>query len=365
MEATKTVRVSVIMPVYNSAKFLRETLDTVINQTLREIEIICVDDGSSDDSLDILKEYAQKDKRVLVVEQKNQYAGVARNNGLSKATGKYVIFWDSDDLFMPYALEKLYKRCEKDEADICVCGADMMDSETGERISSGVHLVKKWLPSKRPFSKEEMPEYIFQFATNVPWNKMFLRSFLEKNQLQFQESKQSNDTYFILMALFLAYRITYVKRKLMLYRIYNEKSLTGKASDTVFCSYEAYVKVLEEFLQNDMFVKSEELRKGFANRAIRGFFYSLFSQQGATAYEKLYELLVSQGFAKFDLLDKRESYFHYKEHYEYMHKMQTMQPEQFLLYRFQKEKRDFEIARAHIIVRVVLKLRRMFQSNKN
>ena len=93
------IKVSVIVPVYNAQQYLKDTLDTIIGQSLKSIEIICVDDGSSDESLSILKDYQNKDSRLTVLTQQNQYAGVARNNGLSIARGKYVVFWDADDLF--------------------------------------------------------------------------------------------------------------------------------------------------------------------------------------------------------------------------------------------------------------------------
>ena len=94
-------KVSVVMPVYNVEPYLRQCLDSVLNQTLKEIEVICVDDGSTDASLDILKEYAAKDNRITVITQKNLYAGVARNAGLSQAKGEYIHFLDSDDWVEP------------------------------------------------------------------------------------------------------------------------------------------------------------------------------------------------------------------------------------------------------------------------
>ena len=94
-----TPKVSVIIPVYNVEQYLRECLNSVIKQTLKEIEIICVDDGSTDNSLDILKEYAEKDHRITIITQKNLHAGVARNAGLSIAKGEYLSFLDSDDFF--------------------------------------------------------------------------------------------------------------------------------------------------------------------------------------------------------------------------------------------------------------------------
>ena len=86
------IKVSVILPVYNTEKYLPECLDSIINQSLRDIEIICVDDGSTDSSLQILKEYAEKDKRIVVLEQNNSGAGIARNKGMEVAKGKYLSF---------------------------------------------------------------------------------------------------------------------------------------------------------------------------------------------------------------------------------------------------------------------------------
>ena len=91
------VTLSVIVPVYNTEKYLRECLDSIINQTFRDIEIICVNDGSTDKSLEILKEYALKDNRIKVITQGNKGQSVARNIGLNNASGKYITFIDSDD----------------------------------------------------------------------------------------------------------------------------------------------------------------------------------------------------------------------------------------------------------------------------
>ncbi|MCC8015955.1 MAG: glycosyltransferase, partial [Clostridiales bacterium] len=119
----KNIKVSVIIPVYNSEKYLKQCLESVINQTLKEIEIICVDDGSTDNSLKILTALSEKDGRISVLRQQNLFAGAARNNGIKHAKGKYLVFWDSDDFFEAGALSALYKKCEKENADICLCGA--------------------------------------------------------------------------------------------------------------------------------------------------------------------------------------------------------------------------------------------------
>ena len=117
-------KVSVILPVYNVEKYLKQCMDSIVNQTLKDIEIICVDDGSTDASLSILKEYEKEDDRVKVICQQNAGAGAARNNGLSIATGEYLSFLDSDDFFSLDMLEKSYAEAKKEDADLIVFRSD-------------------------------------------------------------------------------------------------------------------------------------------------------------------------------------------------------------------------------------------------
>ena len=116
--------VSVILPCYNGEKNLKQCINSVRNQTLKEIDIICVDDGSTDSTVDILKELQKEDPRIVLIQQKNAGAGAARNVGLDRATGKYLSFLDADDFFEPDMLEKSVAAAEKYEADYIVFRAD-------------------------------------------------------------------------------------------------------------------------------------------------------------------------------------------------------------------------------------------------
>ena len=109
--------VSVIIPVHDSERSLRACLDSLCAQTLRDIEIICVDDGSGDSSRDIIGEYSARDSRISLICQRNSGAGAARNRGLQAACGKYVVFLDSDDVFEVAMLELMYRRLESASAD--------------------------------------------------------------------------------------------------------------------------------------------------------------------------------------------------------------------------------------------------------
>lgn len=113
-------RVSVIMPVYNGEKFLQSSLDSVLSQTLHDIEVICIDDGSTDESLNILKANAATDSRIVILQQKNSGSGLGRNNGLSVAQGEYIAFLDSDDCYpSEHTLKHMYDAAVKNDALIC------------------------------------------------------------------------------------------------------------------------------------------------------------------------------------------------------------------------------------------------------
>ena len=148
----RTPKVSVIIPVYNVEDYLCKCLDSLINQTLKSIEIICVDDGSTDRSLEVLKKYAIKDERVFVIQQKNNHAGVARNRGLEIARGEYVIFLDSDDYFEEELLWDAYSSAIETKADVVLFDAQKFDSQTGEHNTEYHYLKQQFLPQERVFS---------------------------------------------------------------------------------------------------------------------------------------------------------------------------------------------------------------------
>lgn len=237
------IRVSVIIPVYNAEKYLRQCLDSVVNQTLREIEIICVDDGSTDNSLAILREYEARDSRIKVLTQENQYAGVARNNGMSVASGKYYIFWDADDFFELDALALMYARCEEYQADICICGA--MNYSVVSKKNRPADWMLRTPNAAEPFSRETV-EDIYAITSPAPWNKLVSAAFVEKWELKFQALPRVNDAYFTLSALALADRIVTVDKPLIHYRVGQSDNLQSgiDRSPTAIC--EALLAVREK-----------------------------------------------------------------------------------------------------------------------
>lgn len=216
-------KVSIIMPIYNAEKFLPDTLNSVINQTFKNIEIICVDDGSTDNSVRILKEYSQKDSRIRILQQKNQYAGIARNNGLAHATGDYVMFLDSDDLFEKNMVSYLVKKADKYKPDIIVFGYyRFIDSPKKRRP------VKNKYKNMMVCSSKDIKESIFQITRSMPWDKFIRRDFLKKTGILYQGTKVNNDIFFNRLIVTEAERILFCSKRLVNYKISNNQSLQGK-----------------------------------------------------------------------------------------------------------------------------------------
>ena len=218
-------KVSVIIPVYNVEEYLRECLDSVVNQTLKEIEIICVDDGSTDNSLEILKEYAKKDNRISVLTQENLHAGVARNAGLAVAQGEYLSFLDSDDFFELNMLEETYKVAKTENSDLTFYQYKNYNNETqqAEKIAG----INKQFPVNEKgyavLQTTDIATQLFTICNPMPWNKLISHQLVKQEQLFFQSLTASNDVYFSQMILACSQKIVLWYKTFVYYR-YNRKS---------------------------------------------------------------------------------------------------------------------------------------------
>lgn len=311
-ESLKQPIVSVIMPVYNGETYLRQCLDSVVNQTLKEIEIICVDDGSSDRSVEILKEYAAKDERVMVLQQANAGAGAARNNGLSKASGKYLSFLDSDDFFETDMLEKAVEKIAADRADFVVFRCDHYLNDTNTFKKAAYTLKKQTLPPYTPFNFRQITDNVFKAFVGWAWDKVYDREFVMKHNLKFQEQRTSNDMLFVFSALVLAKRITYLDTVLAHQRRNNGESLSNTREKSWFCFYNA-LKALRDVLKEKRLY--EELKKDFVNYAVHFSLWNLNTITGE-CYEKLYTKLHEEWFEELEVTGHDEAYFYNKTEYK-------------------------------------------------
>lgn len=328
--------VSVIIPVYNAEKYLRQMLESVLAQTMKQIEIICIDDGSEDKSVEIIEKFMKKDHRISLFRQPRSNAGTARNNGLTRAQGKYVVFWDADDKFDPRALELMYRRSEKKKADICVCGVCEF-TDAGKVYETDGYLKTELIPAKDPFNKFDIREYLFDFGANVVWNKIFRREFLMSNHIQFQEISQANDTFFVMEAMYLADAITCLDKKLVFYRVNVSDSLTGRASETIFCPYESYLFTLQELKKHPDF---EVVRKSFRNKTVKGMFRALNIQTSFEAYKELYQFLQKKGLEELEIKDCEKADFEQEWMYTDLEMIKEVSAEEFLIYKANERRLD-------------------------
>ena len=248
-EKTGVPSVSVIIPVYNTEHYLVQMLDSLVRQTLSDIEIICVDDSSSDATVDILAFYAALDGRVQVVRQPNAGGGAARNLGMTHARGKYLAFMDADDFCTPDMLQVLFETAERDRSEIVI--SRRCDYHTAERkFLDTFPFPPEWLDPAVPFAGKDHPDHLYYYCRQAPWGKLFSAEFIRGQGLLYQEIRNSNDGYFNLMAVSLARRISLVDKPLYYYRI-------GMRTNTQALKYKdplLFLEVLKK-IKNDLTAK--------------------------------------------------------------------------------------------------------------
>ena len=288
--------ISIIIPVYNSEKYLKQCIDSIIGQTFLQFEVIAVDDGSKDNSLDILREFSQKDKRIKVYTQQNLFAGVARNNGMKHAAGQYLLFLDSDDFFDPHMLEKMYERITTTDSDICICSGRNYHTDTNKYVSVHSLLNKKLLPDSEFFSPKDVN--IYNLTSSVVWNKMFKKSFVYNNKLQFSPTRTANDVFFVNRALAYAERITYTCSELVNYRVGMTTNLQSVKKDVPLDFYYEFLKVKDELVERGIY---DELKRTYSSMVFSNFLYHLQTISSGEGFIKVYNVLVNEAVNDFDL----------------------------------------------------------------
>ncbi|MCD7809989.1 MAG: glycosyltransferase, partial [Erysipelotrichaceae bacterium] len=293
-------KISVIIPIYNVEKYLRQCLDSIINQTLKDIEIICIDDGSTDASINILKEYASNDKRLKYMTQKNQYAGVARNNGIKEATGEYLLFLDSDDFFDITLCEKTYLKAIEKDANIVLFGGKRFDQRINEYLASPWYFKTEMLPQNNPFSRIDMDGRLLELTFLGPWNKLFKKSFIQNNHIQFQPLHNSNDDYFVAVALSLANRITYVDEELVFHRVGLQNNLQSKKYQHPLCFMEAYEAIYDKLNQEGIY---DDVKQGFVSRLLTDCIYHFKTMKDSHAKWLICQNIKEEHFNRMGILE--------------------------------------------------------------
>jgi glycosyltransferase involved in cell wall biosynthesis len=296
------------MPVYNSEEFLRDTINDILHQTYKDFELICIDDGSTDNSLKILMDFAKNDNRIIIFHKKKENAGQARNSGFKFAKGEYVIFLDADDRFESTLLEKMYNQINKMSSDICVCNADKFKDDTSEFINSNL-LLSTRIPRKTVFNHKNLKANLYLFCTPCPWNKIFKKSFLKKNHIQFQNLPRANDLFFTYYALTKAKKITTINEKLVHYRIGTENSLQSTTDKTPFSSTKALLRLKNQLNKDGLF--SGYIKQSFTNMAINNCIYNLKSLKDKTGKKVVLYWLKNTGLEELEITGNPKEYYLY------------------------------------------------------
>ncbi len=301
-EKSMNVLVSVIIPVYNGDVYLRQCLDSIVNQTLKEIEIICVNDGSTDGSLKILEDFQNNDTRFRIISQDASNAGHARNVGLMAATGKFISFLDCDDWFELEMLEKMYAQAIETESDVVICKAQTFDQKTKVSSFKSFSLQESLLPSKSCFTCKDISDNAFQLCRTAVWDKLYRKEFIEENGLKFQEQPRINDCFFSVMANIRATKISICNQFFVHYRINTGTSITSNFKQTYACTLLTIKKIHETltFSEHELFGVS------FKNFSLRIIFYEFLRFPKDITF-KYYKLLHSMNL-KLDSLKSSEIY---------------------------------------------------------
>lgn len=303
--------ISVVVPVYNGETFLRENIECILNQTYHNLEIIYICDKCTDHTVPILQEYAAKDSRLIIRNEKERHgADVSRNIGKEMANGEWIIFLDSDDLFELDMLEVLHKRAVEEDADMGCCFWESF-SDKPRKITEVVpnQWLKLYCETYPVIDVQKVKKYILQLVFNAPWMKLIHKSIYKKEDVYFQAIPNCDDLYFSYIAAMESKKIVYVDRKLVHYRVAQGRdTISTNQEDGIKENYlwEAFDKTYQYICDRE---DSGELKKSFYHRLC----YAIYGRVGYGVYEKLFHCLRDVYFDKWGMWDidiqKELSYF--------------------------------------------------------
>lgn len=267
--------VSVIVPMYNAGEYLSDFFETLINQTLRDIEIIIIDDCSTDSSLEIASSYADKDNRIRVIKNdKNMGAGKSRNCGIEIAKGEYLAFFDADDYLSLDLLETVYWYCKRKKANLGIFDYATYDQATGCTKRHILPFDHPKVVHGEPFDFNDIVEYAFQLFDFGPVMKLYERNFILEKAIRFQDLKNCNDVYFSGAVLILSDCTVYVptKEPLYFYRVNTNNQISSTRYMNPHCIWTALTSIKSVLQKVGHIDKSQ---KSFNSCAVDNLYYLL------------------------------------------------------------------------------------------
>ena len=304
--------VSIVMPLYNVAKYIEECLDSLLNQTYQNIEIICVDDGSQDITCQIVERYAKEYGNIRLYRQQHLFAGVARNTGFEHANGKYTIFLDSDDFFDPDFVRSMVVRAESTRAEVVVCRCRGFDNLTGKFFGMNWSVHEQYLPLLPVFPGRAAGKHFFFAFMGWAWDKMYLTDFVKKSGLRFQNLRSSNDAFFTFTSLAVAKRVSFVDKVLINQRRNLKTSISQTRSQSWDNCLLAADKIYEEWRKSGLYRGSME--QAFCNWFVQfvcWHYYSLDDEAKANLSEQLPRYI-----RKYRLFERHSRFYYMQMDYE-------------------------------------------------
>lgn len=322
-------KVSVIVPIYNDENFIKQCITSIQNQTLKDIQIICVDDGSTDTTPAILEEMEKEDPRLLVLAQENQGAGAARNLGMQHAEGDFISFLDSDDVFDPCMMERMVEKAEKERLDIVVCRADRFQSDSGSREPMDWSIHEDWLPDHSPFNSLDIKGNFFETFVWWPWDKLFRRDFLNRTGLHFQSLRTTNDLFFTAAAMLLARRIAVLDKILVHQRVGIPSSLSSTREESWDNFYKALIKLRTFMKARRIYDRFEQ---DFINYCLNFSLWHLDTIEGKS-FMQLYTALQKKMIQDFGISCHTVDYFYVPHNFERIGHILNTSPADYLFER--------------------------------
>ncbi|WML36801.1 glycosyltransferase family 2 protein [Clostridium sp. OS1-26] len=244
------IEVSIIIPIYNSEKYLRTCLDSLINQTFEKIEIILVNDGSKDESLKIMNEYKAKDKRIKIISQENQGQGEARNNGIKIACGKYITFVDSDDWIAEDHIENLYEMAVNNNADISVCNMVMVREKDLKNIKLEMFTIKEMI------GEDAVKELLLdKQLKSYPCGKLYKKIIFIENNIFFPQKMFYEDLAIILQAFFFSNKVVFSNNYSYFYLQNSNSSTRNPNINNLWDRLKALNMIKTFFIEKNVFDK--------------------------------------------------------------------------------------------------------------
>lgn len=296
-------KVSIIMPVYNTEKYLRRSLEALVNQTLKDIEIIAVNDGSTDQSLDILNEYAERYSCIRVLSKENGGQATARNLGIRECRGEYVGFADSDDYVDTTMFEKMYRLAKEKDCDMVECYFHFVEeAENRTRELPPRGRVREYTSQKDMLLDPQVS----------PWNKMYRREILLEPDVVFPEGLIYEDTAFYIKTIPYVKKSAYLDEQLVYYFLRGNSTINANKSLKVGNIFPVLENILQFYKKYDFY---EEYKAELEYFCVKIVYCSNFSRIGRVTDKKIAENLLDQSFAfvrKYFPEYKKNTYFNGK-----------------------------------------------------